>query len=146
MRTQRPDGAWAPLWFGCQHSPEVTNLTYGTSRVLRLAAVTVWRFGDEWAAALDRGREWLAAAQNPDGGWGGRPGVPSTIEETALSLEAECLGGRTDESRIGAAHRWLAAATANGTAFPPAPIGFYFANLWYYEALYPVIYTVAAMR
>ena len=33
----------------------------------------------------------------------------------------------------------------NGTHFPPSPIGFYFANLWYFEKLYPVIYTVAAL-
>ena len=28
----------------------------------------------------------------------------------------------------------------------PAPIGFYFAKLWYFEALYPLIFTVAALR
>jgi squalene-hopene/tetraprenyl-beta-curcumene cyclase len=27
----------------------------------------------------------------------------------------------------------------------PAPIGFYFAKLWYYERLYPLIFTVAAL-
>src|SRR5262249_8070421 len=27
----------------------------------------------------------------------------------------------------------------------PAPIGFYFAKLWYFEKLYPVIFTVAAL-
>jgi squalene-hopene/tetraprenyl-beta-curcumene cyclase len=27
----------------------------------------------------------------------------------------------------------------------PAPIGFYFAKLWYYEKLYPLIFTVAAL-
>jgi squalene-hopene/tetraprenyl-beta-curcumene cyclase len=26
-----------------------------------------------------------------------------------------------------------------------APIGFYFAKLWYYEKLYPLIWTVAAL-
>jgi squalene-hopene/tetraprenyl-beta-curcumene cyclase len=28
----------------------------------------------------------------------------------------------------------------------PAPIGFYFAKLWYFERLYPLIFTVAALR
>jgi squalene-hopene/tetraprenyl-beta-curcumene cyclase len=27
----------------------------------------------------------------------------------------------------------------------PTPIGFYFARLWYYEKLYPIIFTVAAL-
>ena len=26
------------------------------------------------------------------------------------------------------------------------PIGFYFARLWYFEKLYPLIFTVAALR
>jgi len=39
-RTQRPDGAWAPLWFGNQLAPGDENLTYGTSRVL-LALATI---------------------------------------------------------------------------------------------------------
>jgi squalene-hopene/tetraprenyl-beta-curcumene cyclase len=28
----------------------------------------------------------------------------------------------------------------------PSPIGFYFAKLWYFERLYPLIFTVAALR
>ena len=140
MRTQRPDGSWAPLWFGNQHSPDPTdihNLTYGTSRVLRLRA-TAWveRIVPEFGAALDRAQAWLEANQNPDGGWGGRLGTPSTIEETALACEAW-------PNERGMA--WLVAATKNGTHFPPSPIGFYFANLWYFEALYPVIYVNAAI-
>jgi squalene-hopene/tetraprenyl-beta-curcumene cyclase len=27
----------------------------------------------------------------------------------------------------------------------PTPIGFYFAKLWYYERLYPLIFTVGAL-
>ena len=33
-RTQRPDGAWLPLWFGNQYAPDETNPVYGTARVL----------------------------------------------------------------------------------------------------------------
>ena len=40
---------------------------------------------------------------------------------------------------------FLRSATRDGTHFPPSPIGFYFANLWYYEKLYPIIFTVAAL-
>ena len=41
---------------------------------------------------------------------------------------------------------YLDRATARGTRFPPTPIGFYFANLWYFEKLYPIIFTVAALE
>ena len=41
---------------------------------------------------------------------------------------------------------FLATATRNGTHFPPSPIGFYFANLWYFEKLYPLVFTVAALE
>ena len=30
-------------------------------------------------------------------------------------------------------------------ACEPSPIGFYFAKLWYFERLYPLIFTVAAL-
>ncbi|MBI3880360.1 MAG: hypothetical protein HY301_09900, partial [Verrucomicrobia bacterium] len=33
-RTQRADGAWVPLWFGHQDSPDDENPLYGTARVL----------------------------------------------------------------------------------------------------------------
>jgi len=41
---------------------------------------------------------------------------------------------------------YLDRATDRGTRFPPSPIGFYFANLWYFEKLYPIIFTVAALE
>jgi len=33
----------------------------------------------------------------------------------------------------------------SGAWTEPSPIGFYFAKLWYYERLYPLIWTVSAM-
>ncbi len=42
--------------------------------------------------------------------------------------------------------RWLMEKTENGTRFEPAPIGLYFARLWYYEELYPVIFALGAMN
>jgi squalene-hopene/tetraprenyl-beta-curcumene cyclase len=39
---------------------------------------------------------------------------------------------------------WLLERTAGGTHFPTAPIGLYFAKLWYAEELYPLLFTVAA--
>ena len=140
LKSQQPDGAWAPLWFGNQHGDEVANLTYGTSRVLRLAGID-----SALSVALQRGQNWLIDNQNPDGGWGGRGGTPSSIEETALALEGLAAMPELAMDSIERGVAWLEDATRNGTRFPPTPIGFYFANLWYYEKLYPIIFTVAAL-
>ena len=150
-KTQNADGSWAPLWFGNQHADEVANLTYGTSRVLRLVGHA--RKSADFADPLVGGLSWLLETQNADGGWGGRPGTPSSVEETALALEAVSLYFPGDRWSDGHPHlvtipdavRYLASATQLGTHFPPSPIGFYFANLWYFEKLYPVVYTVAAL-
>ena len=41
---------------------------------------------------------------------------------------------------------WLIARTDHGRSFEPSPIGFYFAKLWYWEQLYPLIWTVGALE
>jgi squalene-hopene/tetraprenyl-beta-curcumene cyclase len=40
---------------------------------------------------------------------------------------------------------WLIERVERGEHRQPAPIGFYFAKLWYYERLYPLTFTVAAL-
>ena len=40
---------------------------------------------------------------------------------------------------------WLIEKVESGEWRQPSPIGFYFAKLWYYERLYPQIFTVAAL-
>jgi squalene-hopene/tetraprenyl-beta-curcumene cyclase len=152
IRVQRPDGAWAPLWFGNQHADEVANLTYGTSRVVRLAAALPSQPGQsaKWRERLGQGIVWLVSARNADGGWGGVRGTPSTIEETALAVEGlatayASAGARGVEEAIASGVTWLTEHTSRGQHFPPAPIGFYFANLWYFEKLYPLIFTVSAL-
>jgi squalene-hopene/tetraprenyl-beta-curcumene cyclase len=140
-QAQRSDGSWLPLWFGNQHAPNDENPTYGTARVLAA-------YRD--AACLDtpearRGLKWLRNAQNEDGGWGGGPATPSSIEETALAVEILCA----DSAGHPAALRgltWLMHRVEDGTWREPSPIGFYFARLWYFERLYPLIFTVAALR
>lgn len=149
IRTQCSDGSWAPLWFGTQHVPEpdVANLTYGTSRVVRLAGTRFTSAVPGWDDALLKGADWLIRAQGPDGGWGGRPDTPPSIEETALALESLAVvrNSSARDAAIAAGVHWLAGATERGTRFEPSPIGFYFANLWYFEKLYPIIFTVAAL-
>jgi squalene-hopene/tetraprenyl-beta-curcumene cyclase len=152
MRVQRLDGAWAPLWFGNQHADEVANLTYGTSRVVRLAAAFPSQPGQgaEWNERLGKGIAWLVSARNADGGWGGVRGTPSSIEETALAVEGlasayASAGTKGVQDAIASGVNWLVEHTARGKSFPPAPIGFYFANLWYFEKLYPLIFAVSAL-
>ncbi len=147
-RVQRPNGSWLPLWFGNQHVPNDENPVYGTSRVLR-----AFRDCDRWNDHARRGAEWLRSAQNPDGGWGGDAGAPSTVEETALALDAlldapQPLNTQpsTLNDPLGRGVEWLIQRVEDGTWTTPSPIGFYFAKLWYYEALYPVVWTVAALR
>jgi squalene-hopene/tetraprenyl-beta-curcumene cyclase len=40
---------------------------------------------------------------------------------------------------------YLVQQVESGGLDNPAPIGFYFAKLWYFEKLYPIIFTVAAL-
>ena len=154
--SQQDDGAWAPLWFGNQSAPGEENPTYGTARVV-LALNRLSREGDFAVRGIRRrGIDWLLAGQNPDGGWGGAAGVNSTIEETALAVQALAdafeeappspgLMGTSLEAAISKGVGWLIEKTERGQQFQPAPIGLYFSKLWYFEKEYPVIFTVAAL-
>jgi squalene-hopene/tetraprenyl-beta-curcumene cyclase len=140
--TQAADGSWSPLWFGNERHTAQANPTYGTAKVV--------------AATLDRrGAEWLLAAMHADGGFGGGPLLPPSIEETAIATEAlACVAiGTTDAplrgraaAAVEAGVRWLVEHTAGGTHFEPTPIGLYFAKLWYFEDLYPLVFTVGALE
>ncbi|HEY7329339.1 MAG TPA: prenyltransferase/squalene oxidase repeat-containing protein [Gemmataceae bacterium] len=138
---QRPDGSWLPLWFGNQHAPDDENPTYGTARVL--AAYRDLDFLDSEPAR--RGIAWLLSAQNADGGWGGVANTPSSIEETALAVEVLIDGGPASESAVERGLAWLIERIEAGGLQRATPIGFYFAKLWYFEKLYPIIFSVAAL-
>lgn len=156
-QAQRPDGSWIPLWFGNQHSPNMENPVYGTSRVLCAAHVTVSseRVQTAWIKACQSALGWLVAAQNQDGGWGGAPTVPSSIEETALALEAlgavaavhqsASVTDRTLQEAWQNGAQWLATATVRGTHFPRTPIGLYFERLWYAETIYPIVFSASGL-
>jgi squalene-hopene/tetraprenyl-beta-curcumene cyclase len=106
-----------------------------------------------------RAISWLLRAQGEDGGWGGDRDTPPSIEETALATETlaelaqpiyAAYVGRLQEEIVHAAFRgtaWLIhQIDQHGPAnLPAAPIGFYFARLWYYERLYPLILATAAI-
>ncbi|NUQ66201.1 MAG: squalene--hopene cyclase, partial [Pirellulales bacterium] len=149
-RQQRPDGSWVPLWFGNQDCVNEENPVYGTARVLlAYADLGLWGCGP-----ARRGYFWLLRNQQPDGGWGSAatpfgevPGHMSSVEETAVALEAlvSVWPDPAMQPAIGQGLSWLIAAVRSGRHRETAPIGFYFAKLWYYERLYPLIFTVAAL-
>ncbi|HWG45563.1 MAG TPA: prenyltransferase/squalene oxidase repeat-containing protein [Gemmataceae bacterium] len=140
-RSQRVDGSWLPLWFGNQHAPDDENPTYGTARVL--AAYRDLEMMDSEPA--QRGIGWLLAVQNADGGWGGAANTPSSIEETALAVEVLLDAGPQAKAAVERGLVWLVARIEAGGLQQPTPIGFYFAKLWYFEKLYPIIFSVAAL-
>lgn len=143
LRAQRKDGAWIPLWFGNPWTEDETNPVYGTTRVLMCAGLSPDR---GWRQAMDRAAAWLLSAQNPDGGFGGGPGVASSIEETALAVEALAGFPGAGEEAVARGCRWLAHRTAEGSRFESTPMGLYFARLWYREELYPLVFTVSALE
>lgn len=143
-RHQQADGSWLPLWFGNQHTPGENNPAYGTARVLSGLASPLALKSSYSNSARQRGLTWLLNAQNPDGGWGGAAGAPSSIEETGIALSALADSGSNDA--ISRAIRWLVATTDEGRHTPPSPIGLYFARLWYYEELYPAIFALLGLR
>jgi squalene-hopene/tetraprenyl-beta-curcumene cyclase len=138
---QRPDGSWLPLWFGNQHAPDDENPTYGTARVL-----AAYRDLDLMTSEqAQRGIAWLLSVQNAEGGWGGAANTPSSIEETALAVEVLLDAGPAAEGAVERGLAWLIARLEEGGLQQPTPIGFYFAKLWYFEKLYPIIFSVAAL-
>ncbi len=160
-RTQRADGAWVPLWFGNQFEAHQQNPLYGTAKVLlALSHITDTEYEapDEMVVRAVR---WLLDAQDASGGWGAGRSTPVSIEETALAIDALASivglpvwcgqGGSECTMAIGE----IQGAIARGTnwmmehtreSFAAAPIGLYFARLWYYETLYPVIYALSALK
>lgn len=142
QRVQRPDGAWIPLWFGNQQAPAQENPVVGTARVLMALAET-----DRDGHSATQGIRFLVNAQSDEGAWGGDRGVPPSVEETALAVSA--LAHWPDRAEAAAAAQrggaYLARRVQSGDWTCAAPIGLYFARLWYSEALYPVIWTVEAL-
>ncbi len=133
-------GAWRPLWFGNQSTPDASNPVFGTARVLR--AYGDWQRLDDPVAQA--GVAYLLRVQNTDGGWGGGAGAPSTIEETALAIDGLC--DWVAPASLERAVRWLTERIEAGDYRRPQPIGLYFAMLWYSERLYPMIWALGALE
>jgi len=138
---QREDGSWLPLWFGNQLTPDHKNPVYGTAKVvtyLKDALAHQWHPENarvQLEMMVQRGNDFLVSAQNEDGSWGGDKSISGTMEETALAVSA--LSSKENLAICYSGLNWLDRFyTKNG--FKAAPIGLYFASLWYDEKMYPV--------
>jgi squalene-hopene/tetraprenyl-beta-curcumene cyclase len=134
-KSQRPDGAWIPLWFGNEHAANHENPVYGTARTL-ISLQHLKEHGYQIPQELfSLAENFLRRVRTTAGGWGGDHDTPETIEETALATEAlHDLEGATRLIDL------LETDKPNA-----APIGLYFARLWYYERLYPLIFARSAL-
>ncbi|MEM9942404.1 MAG: prenyltransferase/squalene oxidase repeat-containing protein [Planctomycetota bacterium] len=149
-KTQRKDGSWIPLWFGNQDLPDEINPYYGTAKVLS----GYWAAGGFDTTEARIGLKWVRDNQNPDGGWGGGESLAwpdsdlgrSSVEETALCTEV--LLNDADEQSKASAQRgvqWLIRAVESNQIQRSWPIGFYFARLWYFEKMYPLVFATSAL-
>jgi squalene-hopene/tetraprenyl-beta-curcumene cyclase len=151
---QFEDGSWVPLWFGNQDEPELQNKTYGTAQVVAALAPLQDQLTAEQQTMISNGVQSLLQLQKNDGSWGGGMQSPSSIEETSLALTALGVFIKSTKpqnadailSSIQNGGNWLLQHTKQGTEFPASPIGFYFAELWYYEKLYPITYMLHALN
>jgi squalene-hopene/tetraprenyl-beta-curcumene cyclase len=81
------------------------------------------------------------------------PQLISSVEETALAIEALLAAIPSPQSPVPSPAtaavekglNWLIDRVEANQHRQPAPIGFYFGKLWYYERLYPLTFTVAAL-
>ena len=162
QRTQQPNGSWFPLWFGNQFMPHETNPFYGTAKVLLALAETKRAETKLDDAKLDDamtrgGLQYLLSHQNRDGGWGRADSMEtSSVEETAVVVEAlsammcntAFLGSMSPTVALSYQRglTWLLDTVESGSFTQAVPIGLYFAKLWYYEDLYPIIFTASALR
>jgi squalene-hopene/tetraprenyl-beta-curcumene cyclase len=155
-RQQHADGSWLPLWFGNQDRNEEDNPVYGTGRVLLGFSTQEQR----QSQAFRRGVRYLLSSQNRDGSWGGgpnarypqttetQPTLSGTIEETAIALEGILMEKDTTDTSdsILRGLDWLCQAIRCEHHRISQPIGFYFARLWYYEKMYPLVFSLSALQ
>ncbi|MBA4408572.1 MAG: prenyltransferase/squalene oxidase repeat-containing protein [Bacteroidota bacterium] len=139
-KNQSSQGFWLPLWFGNQHMADYSNPVYGTARVTAYLNETLnTPLGNEYVVIcklmIEHGCRYLISAQNLDGSWGGAKNSRGSIEETSLAITALVRNGFQEECASGI--KWMA-EKVKSDGIIAAPIGLYFASLWYYEELYPL--------
>ncbi|QEG24218.1 prenyltransferase/squalene oxidase repeat-containing protein [Mariniblastus fucicola] len=173
-KQQRPDGNWLPLWFGNQDTEDEINPWYGTAKVLlayrdaNLFDTEPARIGLEWIAGSQnedggwgggKSLDWptLHRTFRSEHSKPGDFGVlgTSSVEETALCTETLLHGVECDgldqqtrqRLKIHATRgvQWLLDSIDLDCVSVHWPIGFYFAKLWYYEKMYPLVFATGAL-
>ena len=141
------DGFWLPLWFGNQHTPDDSNPVYGTSRVIAGIRYAPEQYRYLVYPMLEKSAQWLADVLSDD------KKVSDTfnsIEEVSLAIHAIQVALDTLPMEKEKKTQKLLDAIEKGRAYladnqdmPASPIGFYFAKLWYFEELYPLVFQAA---
>jgi len=146
IENQNDDGSWTPLWFGSQRAPNMENRVFGTAVVLGNIYLSP-RIPAEMRSSAGRALSFLLDSQNENGSWGGCKGAEPSIEETSLALIAILRwdSGKTEESIEKALSYLVESSQKSPGGLPASPIGLYFASLWYYEKLYPLIFFTHAL-
>ncbi len=147
------NGLWTPLWFGNEYLPRQVNPVFGTSRIITYLCDARENL-PLTAGLMQAAVEEILARQNSDGGWGQADPSESSIEETAAAVDAIASYALKFKSL----NPDMKKSLDNGVKYlmknlyekkldelQPAPIGLYFAKLWYYERLYPLIFSVSAL-
>ena len=144
------EGFWLPLWFGNQHMPDDSNPVYGTSRVVSGIRYAPQEFRYLVYPMLEKSAQWLAAILCDS------EKISSTfnsLEEVALVVHAIEKASEILPMEKEKKTQKLHDAIKQGRTYltdkqdmPASPIGFYFAKLWYYEELYPLIFQAALKR
>lgn len=150
QKYQQENGSWMPLWFGNQHTKNHQNPVYGTARVLTYLydSLPFLPANSEIVKLIEElihsGEKFLLEVQHENGSWGGNSSVHGSIEETSLSIAA--LQGSTHTNQREKGFGWLDKYHQNN-GLKAAPIGLYFASLWYDEKMYPITsYLEAVVR
>ena len=143
QKTQAEDGSWTPLWFGDQHAKDGRSPVYGTTMVVEYLATSDEPLAREIAM---KGLKYILSTQNSDGGWGGGKDIPSKVTFTGRALSAIASYPLIEKDVMDHAFAYLYRKYEAGQLFQAEPIGLYFARLWYSEKLYPITFSLNALK
>ena len=144
QHSQSAEGAWVPLWFGDQDAPKESSPVYGTATAVEYLTASKSKQAHSMAR---RGAEYLAKAQNADGGWGGQKGVQSKVTLTARALAAlVATDNKQYRSALERGFNYIYHIWEQGELSRREPIGLYFSRLWYSEEMYNLTFTLNALN
>ena len=71
---------------------------------------------------------------------------PRLIEKRSKKIRLDTNNKEITHQAVLRGTEWIIKTTKMGLLFKPTPIGLYFSKLWYFESLYPIIFTVGALN